>query len=305
MYDIIGDIHGHADTLEQLLQKLGYENIEGFYRHPNRKVIFVGDYIDRGPKIRETLELVKAMADNDQAIALMGNHEFNAILYNLQDAAGNYLREHSEKNQHQHIHTLEQFACNMQEYHQYISWFKTLPLFYEDKQIRVVHACWDEEHIHSLQNALPEGRLTDQLLLNEYQKGTPLYEALEVTLKGKELQMPDRLTFRDKDGHERTELRIKWWMNPDKVTYRQYSVQHYDSLTDQEIPAELINNQKYYPESMKPVFFGHYWLPGSAELSVYEKNVCCVDYSVANKGKLVAYRWNGETSLDHRNMHHI
>ncbi len=59
MYDFIGDIHGHADKLEALLQQLGYQLVDGVYTHPQRKVIFVGDYIDRGPKIRETLQIIK------------------------------------------------------------------------------------------------------------------------------------------------------------------------------------------------------------------------------------------------------
>jgi hypothetical protein len=61
-YDIVGDIHGHADPLEVLLHKLGYRRKFGVYSHPeNRKMVFVGDFIDRGPKIRETLHLVSAM----------------------------------------------------------------------------------------------------------------------------------------------------------------------------------------------------------------------------------------------------
>ena len=75
MTDFIGDIHGHADELTQLLKKLGYEQKNGSYCHPERKVLFVGDYIDRGPKIRETLEIVKRMVDNGNAIALMGNRK--------------------------------------------------------------------------------------------------------------------------------------------------------------------------------------------------------------------------------------
>ena len=57
MIDLIGDVHGHADELEELLRKLGYSKNDKVYSHPNRKVLFVGDYIDRGPKIRETLEI--------------------------------------------------------------------------------------------------------------------------------------------------------------------------------------------------------------------------------------------------------
>ena len=54
MYDLIGDIHGHATELKQLLQKLGYTLEEGGYRHPERKVIFLGDFIDRGTAVSYT-----------------------------------------------------------------------------------------------------------------------------------------------------------------------------------------------------------------------------------------------------------
>ena len=78
MYDIIGDIHGHAEPLKRLLRKMGYQEADGVWQHSSRKVIFVGDYIDRGPAIRETLQIVKSMTDSGHAIALMGNHEYNA-----------------------------------------------------------------------------------------------------------------------------------------------------------------------------------------------------------------------------------
>lgn len=63
MTDFIGDIHGYAHKLEELLQKLGYKKKNGTFVHPHRKVLFVGDYIDRGPEIKETLEIVKSMVD--------------------------------------------------------------------------------------------------------------------------------------------------------------------------------------------------------------------------------------------------
>jgi hypothetical protein len=49
-FDIIGDIHGYADTLAGLLRNLGYVEQDGIYRHPARRLIFAGDFIDRGPK---------------------------------------------------------------------------------------------------------------------------------------------------------------------------------------------------------------------------------------------------------------
>jgi hypothetical protein len=39
-YDLVGDIHGHADPLRRLLEKLDYAEIEGIFRHPERKMIF-------------------------------------------------------------------------------------------------------------------------------------------------------------------------------------------------------------------------------------------------------------------------
>jgi hypothetical protein len=58
MYDLIGDVHGHAHELADLLAALGYVPVGPTYRHPaGRRVIFLGDYIDRGAQIRRTLEV--------------------------------------------------------------------------------------------------------------------------------------------------------------------------------------------------------------------------------------------------------
>ncbi len=150
MTDLIADIHGNADKLEALLQKLGYTKKNHHYAHPERKVLFVGDYIDRGPKIRETLEIVKQMVDNDAAIALMGNHEYNAQCFHFQETEGGHLRKYLIKNIVQHYETLKQFQNRQEEYEGYIDWFKTLPLFYETETFRAVHACWDEKNISFL-----------------------------------------------------------------------------------------------------------------------------------------------------------
>jgi len=58
MYDLIGDIHGHSDELVELLEVLRYRKSHGVYKHAERQVIFLGDFIDRGPKIRQVLEIL-------------------------------------------------------------------------------------------------------------------------------------------------------------------------------------------------------------------------------------------------------
>ena len=70
MYDIIGDIHGHANELVRLLELMGYERRKGHYSHPDRKVIFLGDLIDRGPNILEVLQISRSMIDNGAALAV-------------------------------------------------------------------------------------------------------------------------------------------------------------------------------------------------------------------------------------------
>ena len=157
---------------------------------PDRKVLFVGDYIDRGPKIREALEIVKQMVDNGTAIALMGNHEYNALCFHNKDTEGNYLREHSEKNLNQHRETIEQFNGKQDELEMYLEWFKTLPLFYETETFRAVHACWDYNSIDYLKKHLNNNRLTDDLICQSVKEDTPLYKAIENTLKGKEIRIP-------------------------------------------------------------------------------------------------------------------
>ena len=296
MTDIIGDIHGHADELVELLNKLGYEKEDGVYRHSSRKVLFVGDYIDRGPKIKETLEIIRAMVDSGNAIALMGNHEYNALCFHFQETEGGHLRKHLIKNIIQHYETLKQFQNKQKEYEEYLEWFKTLPLFYETETFRAVHACWDDDNIEYLRKTLIDGRLTDHLLLQSVKKGTHLNKAIEETLKGREMKMPPGLFFADKDGTERNEIRIKWWENPAEMTYKSISIEPLDNLPELPIDIANLNTTNFYSVEDKKVFFGHYWLKG--EPSLYKQNICCLDYSVAKQGKLVAYRLDDENVLE-------
>jgi protein phosphatase len=76
-FDIIGDVHGCCDELERLLQQLGYQrNDGGPWAHPaGRKAIFVGDLVDRGPRIVDTLKTVMSMSQAGTALCVPGNHD--------------------------------------------------------------------------------------------------------------------------------------------------------------------------------------------------------------------------------------
>src|SRR5690625_6846641 len=92
-----------------LLEKPGYHQLDGVYRHPERKVIFLGDIIDRGPQIREALQMVRRMVEADEAQMVLGNHECNALAY-FTRADNHYLRDHSEHNARQLAVTQEELS---------------------------------------------------------------------------------------------------------------------------------------------------------------------------------------------------
>ena len=76
-FDLIGDLHGCYDELVKLLTKLGYrEDASAGMRHPaGRRVVFLGDMVDRGPKVVETARLVMRMVEAGQALCAPGNHD--------------------------------------------------------------------------------------------------------------------------------------------------------------------------------------------------------------------------------------
>lgn len=298
MYDIIGDIHGHAEALKKLLHKMDYKEIDHVWQHSTRKVVFVGDYIDRGPAIRETLQIVRRMVEHDKAIALMGNHEFNALAYSYELEEGTYLRSHIEKHNRQHSETLQQFANYPDEWEDYLNWFYTLPLFLEQDGIRAVHACWDDEHMQWL-NTHGHQTLNEELLIKSHQWGTKEYEVIEDILKGKEIDIPEEFAWPDKDGNTRVKNRIRWWVDPAGVTHGSFLFDCPEPLHSKLVEsAPRIN---IYPADAPPVFIGHYWLNDSKPF-IQSHNVICLDYSIAKNGALVAYRWSGEEEIDNKHF---
>ena len=137
-YDLVGDIHGHADALHRLLEKLDYAEVDGVFRHPGRQMIFVGGFIDRGPEQREVLRVARSMCEAGSARAVMGNHEFNAIGWVAQNKDGRFLRNHSAKNANEHAKFLSQIGEGSPAHKDAIDWFRTLPAWLDLAGLRVV-----------------------------------------------------------------------------------------------------------------------------------------------------------------------
>ena len=80
-FDIIGDVHGCFDELVELLKKLGYDTTQWsrVVPPPGRKAVFVGDLVDRGPKVYEVLTLVMSMVRDGNALCVPGNHDVKLL----------------------------------------------------------------------------------------------------------------------------------------------------------------------------------------------------------------------------------
>jgi len=87
-FDIIGDVHGCCDELEMLLAELGYRatgSVDGplggpVYAHPEgRRAVFVGDLVDRGPRVLDVVRLVYNMVTAGTALCVPGNHDIKLL----------------------------------------------------------------------------------------------------------------------------------------------------------------------------------------------------------------------------------
>lgn len=311
--DIIGDIHGSATKLEKLLRRMGYARQSGAWRCPNRKAIFVGDFVDRGPEQLATIRIAREMVEAGSAHAIMGNHELNAIAFatrraDCDDYCRTHLGESGRRNRKQHASFLAEVEEGSDAHRSIIGWFLTLPLWIEFNHLRVVHACWDDEAIGWLKSYLMDGRLRDQqvqevttgdhnvLLRKGDGSATTAFRHVETLLKGVEVALPaDAGVFLDADGHERDSVRVRWWDARWK-TYAQAALLKPEALAKlggSRLPEDL---RLGYPEGEKPVIFGHYWMRGVPQL--LGPNVTCVDFSAGVEDEpLVAYRWDGELLL--------
>ncbi|MDG1732576.1 MAG: metallophosphoesterase [Thalassotalea sp.] len=299
-YDIIGDVHGHATKLENLLVKMDYKLVNDTYQHDTRKVIFVGDYIDRGGEEAKTIHIVRNMVESGNALAIMGNHEFNAICWATPhpDKPGEYLREHSDKNFDQHEAFLKEFPLGSDEHTDVINWFKTLPIYLDLEHIRIVHACWHQYSIDELNNIINEDKtLPEDMYITASDENHPHYEYIENVVKALEEELPTGITFKDKSNHERSAIRIKWW-STEEATYKNLALT-VPETSMVNIPDEKINDVYLYSDD-KPVFFGHYWMKGKP--TIQSDKVACTDYSAGKGGELVAYRWSGESILNNNHF---
>ncbi|UVJ42647.1 metallophosphoesterase [Pseudomonas sp. LS1212] len=300
-YDLIGDVHGCAHTLEHLLDMLGYRRLGGVWRHPQRMALFLGDIIDRGPRIREALHIVHDMVEAGQARCIMGNHEFNALGWSTPappESGKQYVREHTPRHARLIEATLTQFAQHPGDWNDFLGWFYELPLFLDAGRFRLVHACWDASLIGQLRAHHPNGCFDEHFLQAAAIPGSFACTVFDRLLRGTDMRLPDGLTLTGGDGLTRAFFRTKFW-EEDPQTYGDIVFQP-DALPERVASTPLSTSQKNallrYGVDEPMLFVGHYWRSGKP--APIRPNLACLDYSAVLYGKLVAYRLDDETQID-------
>lgn len=301
MYDVIGDVHGQGDKLRALLRQLGYVEGASHWQAPQgRQAVFVGDLIDRGPNQLEVLRLVKAMVDAGQAQVVLGNHEFNAIGFAVKSPTSDaHLRPRNQRNRKQHARFLAEVHEDSKEHQRWVGWFRALPMALDLNGIRVVHAWWDEQAVTCIERARggTHGLIDDEVLIRLY-ADPELVTARKLLTCGVEWDLPPGLAVMDKEGHTHGEARLAVWHHwADRL--RQIALVPsggHNLLPDIGIPDQ----HPVVQVTGAPILFGHHWFSGPVKLET--PKVACLDWSAAANGPLVAYRWDGESELEHNRL---
>lgn len=286
---VIPDIHADLGRLHASLDAAYGSNIA-----------FLGDFIDAGnsvdlPDDASVLSEVRSLVDNQGALAVMGNHELNAILFHRRDKKGAPLRRHSPKNVSQHASFLDDIGFATPAAIEWTEWFLNLPLWVELDGLRLVHACWDEASIDVIRERRPDGRLQVEDLEEVALKQTSFAKAVESLTSGPEVLLPGEFWFHDNKGNRRREVRLAWW-KPQQGTWRDLAlaVPEVQQLPDTPvIGAEAI---MIYGEEQMPVLVGHYKMKGDPIIEVGQ--AACLDYPDFR----CVYHWSGERKLIQGNL---
>jgi protein phosphatase len=137
-FDIVGDVHGCFEELVELMARLGYTLNEGdgytVASPAGRKLVFVGDLVDRGPGTVKVLRLVSGLVASGQAFCVPGNHDIKLV---------RALRGKDVKRTHGLAETMEQLDAETNEFRVQVAKFLdglVSHYVFDDGRLVVAHA---------------------------------------------------------------------------------------------------------------------------------------------------------------------
>ena len=144
--DVVGDIHGEIGALEDLLAVLGYQG-DGSHSRA-RRLVFIGDLCDRGPDSPAVIRRVQGLVAAGVAQCLLGNHELNVLRGARKEANGWFFADDHDRQRGRYRDSRP--AADDAERQSIWRFFGSLPVALERRDLRLVHACWDDERIDEL-----------------------------------------------------------------------------------------------------------------------------------------------------------
>jgi len=232
--DIVGDIHGEIGALCQLLFRLGYD---GLGRHTDgRRLVFLGDLVDRGPDSPAVVRLVRSLVERGAAQMVLGNHEIN-LMRRARKHGNHWFWGETEqlcnksKDAQPGISSPETASFQVLEdpgrQEEYITFFRELPLVLERPGVTVLHAMYHQESIDILRKDERDAGAAHDGFDEELQKRlesmraegkTPTDDEVDMLLQNENpvkvvttgMEVPAAEPF-FAGGKMRTLERFRWW----------------------------------------------------------------------------------------------
>jgi hypothetical protein len=269
--DVVGDVHGEVVALRDLLARLGYSP-DG--AHPRgRRLVFVGDLVDRGQDSPAVVRLVRDLVEGGRAQCVLGNHELNVLL-RRRKPEHSWFEEGVPPFRHGRQVVPQARVAGEQERRAFLDFFASLPLALCSDDLVVVHACWDagvakvvereadtlaayERHLAWIDEDLARHGVADPVDVNLARQN---HNPVKLLTSGREARSAPWLL----NGECRRECRVAWWQ-------------------DHKGPLPL-------------VVFGHYWrtpltreddserlFAGLPQGTMQGRAGLCIDYSVGRR----------------------
>lgn len=194
MYDFIGDVHGCMDELWDLLKILGYRRDMVIYPRQDRKLVFVGDLNDRGPKSVDVLRVVMGLCKEGTALAVTGNHD---------DKLRRFLKGNKVQPKHGLQETLNALSKETDSFrNELLEWLNSLPyrLMLNDGKVLVAHAGLPEK----MHLAIESGRVRDYALYGDVngktdERGLPIRKDWAKDYSGSRIVVHGHVVVREPD----------------------------------------------------------------------------------------------------------
>ncbi|MEZ5514232.1 MAG: metallophosphoesterase [Steroidobacteraceae bacterium] len=320
--DVVGDIHGEYEPLRSLLGFLGYSSCGEHSQ--GRRLVFVGDLVDRGPDSVAVVEWVQRLVARDLAQCVLGNHELNLLRGARKDGNGWFFAKDHDRTAHKYS-TSRQASDAERRF--ILAFCEQLPVALQRPDLRVTHACWDAGALEAIV-ADPRDTLAIYNAYADALKAQALQSGLKAKADAEEAQYGAAIL------EEKTAVELLKYSGLEDELYQMGNPLRIITSGPEKLAVKpffasgkwrMLDRVRWWEDYQHPVpvIFGHYWraweptdcgVPGHPKRDVFpgkqpsdwvsRQNAFCADFSIGArfrerrdhpggpyKTRLAAVRW--------------